>query len=176
MKVARVSIATTVFAVFVYFLSCSSPSNSLSNEATREAQKLFDLCYSKCGDSFYKQEFHKQVFQYKDVTIEIRTDELSEANKMNGMVWRGRVEHHCNLSRSSNGDGKGGRLWSEWRRGIPGFASRYLRKYKNGKWSASILPEYHVIDMEKALEEVRQECSDSRIDCQEIALIKERQL
>ncbi len=114
-----------------------SPS-PLDQEALKVVQdEYWNRRFAICGDSylFNRAGFGQALYpnyvdaiQFKDVVVKIEPDDLSDADRMNGMEWKGNVYATTKLSRW-HGRGR----WYEWQsRDI--YEPAYLQK-KRGQWT-----------------------------------------
>lgn len=105
---------------------------SLDEIAVDVAEAKFKQFYTKCGDSYY-YDVGYAIKQAKDVYFIIgRKDELSEIDRLNGIMWRGTINASCSMGRATL---FGTKKWSDWSRGgtIPIEVIN-----KRSKWEASL--------------------------------------
>jgi hypothetical protein len=125
-------------------LSCTS---ALDREAKEEATKYWNSLVTKCDNSFYIGDNTKKIHhlydnddyrlaELKGISTEIMSTPLSEADKLNGVEWKGTTHLRVKSARFvMSGDPP----WTEWfdtdnkmeffRNGL----TREMRK-QNGKW------------------------------------------
>ena len=115
------------------------------------AQRWWDTSFAKCGDSFYTNAKQSELpvdspagsvnvqspligdalFQFKSASFNVTEQPLTEADKLNGIEWQGKVSlSPKNIFRYYDYQ-KGG--WSSWREGSMPIPGRSFRKEK-GKW------------------------------------------
>ncbi len=79
----------TFFSILFFLLSsCSSIFNPLNNEAKGELNKLLGNSFSKCGEIFAGVKDDK-IVQVKNPTFSFAGSGISEADKLNGVEWKG---------------------------------------------------------------------------------------
>jgi hypothetical protein len=98
-------ITSTIF-LSLFFSSCSSsPKKSpLQLEAEQKAQEWFDNSFAQCDDSFITRYDGSQIqvgqrvmfmekgyLQFKNINYIIEEKPLSDADKLNGIEWKGYV-------------------------------------------------------------------------------------
>lgn len=113
--------------------SCAPASSGVDQEAAQEASGVdqeaaqvaraaFDHRYKNCGESYYatqrsgRPDFVDPVQELKGpIRITVRSEPLSEADRLNGVEWRGRAElqYAAYRSYSSSGFGAPG-FWGRW--------------------------------------------------------------
>ena len=137
----------------------SGPSMAATSEEelAAEALKIQAHYFTHCGDDWYAQfpsqsvgggyvqvtEKHYQrrpaqqsaVFrQYKDLTMAVRLEDLSYADQLNGIAWRGVVSFHASVQREFNALAGTGPFhndpqgWSAWRQAGSLFIGTSLEK------------------------------------------------
>lgn len=123
-------------------LACSSSpgmaGSSLDAEARREAEKFWGTQITKCGDSYYRKEVLKKndyvlYYQMKNPTVGVTSQPVSEADRLNGIEWKGSTAFRPEASRIWGTEKKG---WFDWQRGPGGVPelSHGMKKMK-GTWS-----------------------------------------
>src|SRR5947209_3468729 len=87
----------------------SSQAHTLNDDAQREANKLLNMLFTKCGDSYYFYYYFYQPYggtavplwvaekpsdlrELKGVTIRLSPEQLSTADKLNGFEWSGNID------------------------------------------------------------------------------------
>jgi hypothetical protein len=78
------------------FLVPQSFAASVDEEARAEAIKFFETKYTKCGDSYYTFRpsapgLVAAIEQNKGLTVTVKPIPVTEADKLNGVVWKGLV-------------------------------------------------------------------------------------
>lgn len=105
---------------------------SLDEIAVDIAQAKFEQIYTKCGDSYY-YDVGYAIKQAKDVSFHIgRNDQLSEVDRLNGIMWRGTVNASCRMGRSTIVNTK---KWGDWSPGGTIIIDVINRK---SKWEANL--------------------------------------
>lgn len=113
---------------------------SLADDAVAQAKKHFDTIWQRREDSAFCQEdvvglFDEVILEAKNVGFEPWVAPLSEADKLNGLEWRGEVTitakvfRELNLSKSHLG------LWRD------GFRDVYRLERRNGSWKVTRTPQ-----------------------------------
>lgn len=97
------------FRIFVVSLMClallgTCPAQAggpdINKEAFKVAMTVFDKMLSKCGEYHVLCFEGGQIAEYKDSTFQVVSDNLSEADKLNGLEWNGRAHMQCVATRS----------------------------------------------------------------------------
>ena len=128
---------------FWYFSSCAKA--SLEGEAKKEAEQFWGKKFVKCGNSHYVYadgyaESTRAyadlagIYQFKALSIILRPDSLTDADKLNGIEWKGKTEVTAKVSRHYNKN-RGG--WQEWKEGISALQGGLtaLMMKKGGRWT-----------------------------------------
>ncbi len=126
------------------------------DDALSLARKILSSRLIKCGDSWYSRTFSYtgggQVFsnffyEYKGITTaEAKPYKLTEADRANGIEWKGELVARSKLNRNYNLFASG--RWSIWYDG--GYGMNLLAVYrKDGKW---FWPSGDLIDVNKRAE------------------------
>lgn len=105
---------------------------SLDEIAVDVAEAKFKQFYTECGDSYY-YDVGYAIKQAKGVYFIIgRKDDLSEIDRLNGIMWRGTINASCSMGRATI---FGTKKWGDWNRGgtIPIEVTN-----KRSKWEASL--------------------------------------
>ena len=114
--------------------------SSLTREAERQARDYWEAGFTKCGDFYYANSHTggmgmrilKTLLQYKKLDVTVESKPLSEADKLNGIEWKGESalnpvayrEYVYKLEK-----------WDDWRNGVPqGPAVRVTVRKQNGQW------------------------------------------
>ena len=113
MRSTMCTIAALSLVSSLVFVSClSSPSREAEAEA--EAEKVWKTLISKCGDSYYMSGvFHDTaiVFEMKNVTYRLRADQISDADRANGLQGKVHATADCKMHRRYDTES---RRWTEW--------------------------------------------------------------
>jgi hypothetical protein len=126
-------------------LACSyltgTGGSSLDAEARREAEKFWEAQISKCGDSYYRKEKlikkddYVIYYQMKDPKVQVLPQPMSEADRLNGIEWKGSTAFIPAASRIWNTEKKG---WSDWGKGAWGVPDlNYGMNKAKGAWNVN---------------------------------------
>jgi len=129
--------------------ACSSGGNGgagaspgVPNEAYEAAKaQVLDVSFKNCGDfwgSVYKKDPNAldftaaKEYQFKNLKLNLETfpTPLTEADKANGLQWRGQVSFAADATRERP---IGGKDWSPWSDGFRAAFNRFLIEQVNGK-------------------------------------------
>jgi hypothetical protein len=110
----------------------------LHSEASEESDKYWETqVFSKCGDSFFTtNNASRTIYQVKGELISVAMPEtdmkITEADKMNGVEWKGNSHASIKGTHRYYTDGK----WSEWVDGspIPTTALNISARKVRGVW------------------------------------------
>ena len=94
-------------------MCCSPRSLGFRSEADDVAQKFIEKTYVKCGDSYIgKAPWLTGVNfgEIKGISVSTRQDNLADADKLNGIQWKGVIRIDCKAMRTYNGVYG----WSQW--------------------------------------------------------------
>ncbi|MCA1617781.1 MAG: hypothetical protein LC795_00395 [Acidobacteria bacterium] len=145
-NIPRKAAASLCAAVLTYLtLACSSlpgaGGSSVDAEARREAEKFWATQITKCGDSYYRKEVlikkdgYVIYYQMKDPKVEVLPQPVSEADRLNGVEWKGSTAFIPTASRIWSTEKK---AWSEWGKGAWGVPElNYGMKKAKGAWSVN---------------------------------------
>jgi hypothetical protein len=131
-------LAIITFAAMLFCSSCSPSSALLSNadaEAQEQAVKFVEAQLTRCGDSYYgirKVASDNGLYQFKNPKISVKSQELSQADKLNGIEWKGSSVFSAETWRMYSVTGE----WTPWRQGFTALdIGLSVNMYKqNGKW------------------------------------------
>jgi hypothetical protein len=90
-------IAWLVVTIFLLALAnCISIHGSTNAEAMRIARQIWSERFGKCGDSYFGKydtgsDKLIEIYQYKDVEIAVDPGKIVEADKLNGVEWKGKT-------------------------------------------------------------------------------------
>lgn len=126
-------------------LACSilpgTTGSSVDAEARREAGKFWATQITKCGDSYYRREVlikkgdYVIYYQMKDPKVEVLPQPVSEADRLNGIEWKGSTAFIPVASRIWNTEKKG---WSDWGKGAWGVPElNYGMNKAKGAWTVN---------------------------------------
>lgn len=148
-NVTTIPIRATAFlctAILTFLsLACSSLTgaggSSPDAEARREAEKFWATQITKCGDSYYRKELlikkddYVIYYQMKDPKVEVLAQPVSEADRLNGIEWKGSTAFIPAASRIWNTERKG---WSDWGKGAWGVPDlNYGMNKTKGAWNVN---------------------------------------
>jgi hypothetical protein len=122
------------------FQGCASISVFGDSEAKNAARQIWAERFGECGDSFFAHYkitgASYDLYQYKNAEIEVQEQSVSEADKLNGVEWKGITHLKPQAYRSWDSLSK---KWTAWRNGVPlmgpslGLAERFERV--RGHWA-----------------------------------------
>jgi hypothetical protein len=130
--------------ILLLFCSCvakiDSSDSSLTSEADRLAKQYWDSGLNKCGEFHYGRTWIRiglpvadVLFQYKDLEVETKPGKITEADKLNGIEWKGTSYLKPSAHRHYNYKTK---KWTVWRNGVPSQPTVYANLIKQrGEWS-----------------------------------------
>jgi hypothetical protein len=106
---------------FCFFASAANAQTVSSSEAEAAARKYWNLVLTQCSDSYYYSWERildgTETTQYKRISIPARMAvmilEPSEADRLNGLTWRGTIVVNVGLNRKFSTI-NGRREWSDW--------------------------------------------------------------
>lgn len=118
--------------------SCWPSSTLISNsdtEARDQAQKFVEAQFTRCGDSYYgirKVANDNGLYQFRNPKVSVKSQELTQADKLNGIEWRGSSNFSAEEWRMYSVTGE----WTSWREGFTSLdVGLSVNMYKeNGQW------------------------------------------
>jgi hypothetical protein len=132
----------------LFFYSCSGEKqgpSGLEAEAQKAAEDFWGKKMTKCGDSHYSGfGFNPDaIFEFKELSITVApsTSPISEADKLNGIEWKGTTMLVAKASRAF-ANPFGGGSWMDWKNGAKAFQETphaSIAKIK-GQWLIEALP------------------------------------
>ena len=147
-------LSTSRTALFLLFLSplylgCClswpfSGAMSLTGDARAAGQRYWETGLKRCGDSYYgkysytsfiiRPTRNNNLYQFKNLAFEVKAETLNDADKLNGIDWKGKSLLTYDAWRSYSYDFE---KWNEWVSGRPLLEGppvvADLRKQK-GQW------------------------------------------
>jgi hypothetical protein len=98
-------------------------------EANEQAKAQWEQLLTKCGESYlYKGDRYSTLHEYRDISLEESPRSLTEADKLNGILWAGMFTLKAKASRKQSLFSK---EWSKWKDGgILEFKAQNVK----GKW------------------------------------------
>jgi hypothetical protein len=133
--------ATLTYLSFACSSLTGAGGSSLNAEARREAEKFWAAQITKCGDSYYRKEVlikkdgYVIYYQMKGPKVEVLPQPMSEADRLNGIEWKGSTAFVPAASRIWNTDKKG---WSDWGKGAWGVPDlNYGMNKVKGAWNVN---------------------------------------
>jgi len=105
--------------VTLFCASCSSSPvlPNANTEAQEQAQKFVEAQLTRCGDSSYgvrKIANDNSLYQFKGPKVSVKDQELTQADKLNGIEWKGSSTFSAEAWRVYDVTGK----WGPWRQGF----------------------------------------------------------
>lgn len=100
-------ISTLIVLSSLLFVCCSNPSSNLLSEdeqAASKARELFEKVSIKCNDSFFVFTENK-LWELNGISINPDKLQISEADNLNGVTWKGLVLVHWKAMREIAGEG-----------------------------------------------------------------------
>ena len=124
-RITYTFVILSLLTFLVAFSSCPPTKSALQVEAERKAQQYFDRTVARCDDGYYVKvnwtEFvrggllqEQDLFQIKNPDTIIKETPLTEADRLNGVEWRGSLTIITTAHRKLEG-----KQWGEWRDGGP---------------------------------------------------------
>ena len=158
-RFAGLPILLMCFFVFSCSLSAASGESALTKEADKLAREYWDSGFSKCDDYYYGRSITRvglrimdALYQYKDLNIETKPGKLSEADKLNGIEWKGTSYLNPKVYREYLYDLK---KWGKWNNGEPSGPPVYVNLIKRrGEWSVG--------------KDILEQARYKKIDCKDI--------
>lgn len=137
MPIVQRALAIATFCVVLLFtLSCGG--SAISKEARKKAQEWWDASVVKCGDDLYTkvardginmgrafENKDQPLIQFKPVTVQIIEDPITDADKLNGIEWKGYAAIPLKLTFRYYDERE--KKWSSWREGSVIYAPNQLR-------------------------------------------------
>jgi hypothetical protein len=160
LRVLGVVILATWLAASSCSFSAASGEAALTKEADNLAREYWYAGFSKCGDYYYARSMSRAagritrgvLYQYKDLVIETKSVKITQADRLNGIEWKGTsylnpVAHRQYLNES--------KTWTKWYNVEPSGPPRYINILKqNGAWSVGM--------------NVIEEAKYQKVDCEDI--------
>jgi hypothetical protein len=136
-----------IVAILVHLLLLSAcPSlmePAIKREARAKAQEWWDASVSRCGGDYYTKIMRDDIvmagrvfeiedkppIQFKPVTYELLEEPITEADRLNGVEWKGYATFPTKLTfRYYDSRNK---KWSSWREGTIIYQPNELRELRN---------------------------------------------
>jgi hypothetical protein len=89
----------------------SSPSKLDTSDVEAVARKEFEQYFTKCGDSYFANRIPWGLVQFKDVRFDVKQLDLTDADKLNSIEWKGAANVNCDLTRLYDNMAH---KWSDW--------------------------------------------------------------
>lgn len=113
---------------FIVWPQSVEPSEELNQEAQAFAQREFETCWAKNGESWFTKEREGgKYWQINEIRLNTGAEPISKIDQLNGISWKGSVDCSSQAQRVYFPN-KG---WSEW---IPGGFRSYQLVKKQGRW------------------------------------------
>lgn len=112
--------------------------SAIDAEAQQQAEKYWGALLTKCAGGIYGQDNRQavdQIYEFRDVTIRVKSRPLSDADRMNGIEWSGDANFDSKTSRVLTA-GK----WGPWRDGSILLNSQKMEKI-NRQWKFGVSAE-----------------------------------
>ena len=119
-------------------IGASTSKSGTDAEAQEQAEKYWGSLLTKCGGTIYGRDNRRavdQIYEFREITIRIKSRALSDADKMNGLQWNGDAYLDSKTSRVLSGG-----QWGAWREGSILLNSQTMQKV-NGEWKFGVLPD-----------------------------------
>jgi hypothetical protein len=131
------TILITLSAI-ILCLSCRPTSRLIPNpdsEAQDQAEKFVSAQLTRCGDSYYgirKVANDNGLYQFKNPKISVKSQELNQADKLDGIQWKGSSNFSADAWRMYSVTGE----WTPWRQGFTALdIGLSVNMYKkNSQW------------------------------------------
>jgi hypothetical protein len=107
-------------------------SSPASTEAAKVAENYWRQYLMHCGESTYLLEEGQRLIEYRQAAVEVKANPLNEADKLNGVEWRGLTFLRTTVERSILPD-SAKPTWSPWNQSA-GRGPEGMSKV-NGKWT-----------------------------------------
>ena len=135
MKCFLTMLLTLVITLFCASCSSSSLPPDADAEAQKQAQQFVEAQLTKCGDSYYgvrKLANDSGLYQFKNPKVSVKSQELTQADKLNGIEWKGSSTFSAETWRLYDVTGK----WGPWRQGFTSLGIGLgVTMYKHkGQW------------------------------------------
>lgn len=116
-----------------------SAASSGKSEAQQEAEKFWSTQVTKCGDSYFRKEVlpkkngYVLLYEMKDPTVLAEANQVTEADSLNGIEWKGSTTFSPKASRVW---GQESGSWFPWKKGAGNVPElTYGMKKVKGVWS-----------------------------------------
>ena len=115
-------------SLFMGWPQSVEPSEALNQEAQVFAQREFETCWTKNGESWFtKEKEGGKYWQVNKIVLKTGSQPISKIDQLNGVSWRGFIDFSSQAQRIYFPD----QGWSEW---IPGSFTSYQLVKKQGRW------------------------------------------
>lgn len=106
-------------AAALFYVSCSSASvlPNADAEAQEQALRFAEAQLTRCGDSYFgvrKIASDNGLYQFKNPKVSVKSQDLTQADKLNGIEWKGNSTFTAEAWRLYDVTGK----WGPWRQGF----------------------------------------------------------
>lgn len=111
--------------------------SDINEEARKEAEKFWATQITKCGDSYYRRREIKdngsEYFELKEPIVKVAPSQITEADRLNGLEWRGTTSLQLKVSREWDPTSH---RWTPWANGgLEAGDLSYPMKKVSGEWS-----------------------------------------
>ncbi len=127
----------------------AAPRSSLDAQAIAQVREQFETLWVKRDDLWYavnsfggpNSRIPRELVAAKGISFKVQSMPLTEADRLNELEWRGKVECGASASRTRVLDSEGG--WSDWKAGLALYAGdgeamlrteTYTLERKSGQW------------------------------------------
>lgn len=106
-------------AAALFYVSCSSASvlPNADAEAQEQALRFAEAQLTRCGDSYFgvrKIASDNGLYQFKNPKVSVKSQDLTQADKLNSIEWKGNSTFTAEAWRLYDVTGK----WGPWRQGF----------------------------------------------------------
>ena len=130
-------VTVMTLAATLFYVSCSSASvlPNADAEAREQAQQFVEAQLTRCGDSYFgirKIANDNALYQFKHPKVSVKSQELTQADKLNSIEWKGSSTFSAEMWRMYDVTGK----WGPWRQGFTslGIGLGVAMYKQKGQW------------------------------------------
>ena len=117
MKNSLTLLLTVAALLFCSSCNASTTTSGGDSEAVEQAQGFVEAQLARCGDSYFgvrKIANDNALYQFKNPKVSVKSQELTQADKQNGIEWKGNSTFTAETWRMYEVTGK----WGPWRQGF----------------------------------------------------------
>lgn len=112
-------VTVMTLAAALFYVSCSSASvlPNADAEAQEQALRFAEAQLTRCGDSYFgvrKIASDNGLYQFKNPKVSVKSQDLTQADKLNSIEWKGNSTFTAEAWRLYDVTGK----WGPWRQGF----------------------------------------------------------